>query len=162
MPSLLRHDERGHAVDRLAVRLAALIVPVGLGATALAHSALTTHMAVHLCGWPATVSCDFGVPVVWWVLIAGLWTIVAVVTIDALTFIRKPKRDSAWRLLGWAVWGPTLVATTIATMQDRTLHPTSSRGQRLLPPRSCCFRTQRGLDSPSRGRSWQPASVCRS
>ncbi len=58
---------RAHSLYRLAV----LVVPIGLGLVAVALSMLVAHMAVHLCGWPATISCDFGVPVVWTAL--GGW-----------------------------------------------------------------------------------------
>lgn len=105
-----------------ALRLAALVVPLGLGAVALAHTGLVTHMGVYLCGWPATVSCDFGVPVVWWVLIAGLWGVAAVAAVDAVAFVWAPIRSARWRLLSWGVWGPAVVVTTVATMQDRELH----------------------------------------
>lgn len=104
------------------LRLAALVVPVGLGAVALAHTGLVIHMAVHLCGWPATVSCDFGVPVVWWVLLAGLWGVAVVAAVDAAAFVWAPTRSARWRLLSWGLWGPAVVVTTVATMQDRELH----------------------------------------
>ncbi len=108
---------RAHSLYRLAV----LVVPIGLGLVAAALSMLVGHMAVHLCGWPATISCDFGVPVVWTALRGGLWAAAVVATADAVAFVRNPDGGAASRLGLWALWGPLVVVTTWKTMRDRSL-----------------------------------------
>lgn len=110
-----------HPVGVLA-GLAVMIVPTGLALVAVAQTVLIQHLAVHLCRWPATVSCDVGVPIVWWGLTAGLWGVVATATADAARFVVAPDSSARSRLLAWAAWGPAVVATTWIGMQDRTLH----------------------------------------
>ncbi len=108
---------RAHALYRLPV----LVVPFGLGLVAVALSMLVAHMAVHLCRWPATISCDLGVPVVWTALRGALWAAAVVATADAVAFVRNPDAGAAWRLWLWALWGPLVMVTTWKTMQDRSL-----------------------------------------
>jgi hypothetical protein len=103
-------------------RALTLVVPVGLSLVAFVHWGLVQHMAVHLCRWPATVSCLLGVPFVWEVLIGGLWLVALVATLDTVAFVATPDATAPVRIALWAAWGPLVVATTGATMLDRTLH----------------------------------------
>lgn len=106
---------------RAVARMPVLVVPAGLVLLAEVLSALTDHAAVHLCGWPAMIACDPGVPVVWSVLVGGLRTVGVVATVDAALFVRAPSPPGGRRLLWWAVWGPAVAVTTVVTMRDRTL-----------------------------------------
>jgi hypothetical protein len=101
--------------------LLALCDVVGLLLVALFVGALIDHAAVHLCGWPATLSCDQGVPVVWTALRVFLWSCVLLAGADLLAFVLDPTAGAARRVKAWAAWGPSLVLVTLNRMADREL-----------------------------------------
>jgi len=116
----------GHWAEEGALRarglaLLALCDVVGLLLVAQFVGLLIDHMAVHLCGWPATVSCDRGLPVVWTALRVFVWGCVLLASADLIAFVRNPTPDAAGRVKGWAAWGPAVVLVTFNRMADREL-----------------------------------------
>jgi hypothetical protein len=104
-----------------ALRILAVAVPVGMALVALAESTLIEFAGVHLCRWPATISCEIGMPVVWSGLRWLLWVFVVVSAVDAMLFLGRPSAEGGRRVLAWALWGPSVVFVTVFAGQDRTL-----------------------------------------
>lgn len=101
--------------------LLALCDMVGLLLVGLLIGALIEHMAVHLCGWPATVSCDRGLPFVWTALRVFVWGCVLLAGADLLAFVRGPTASAAGRVKAWAAWGPAVVLVVLSRVTDRQL-----------------------------------------
>ena len=80
------------------------------------------HAAVHLCRWPATISCETGVPTVWWLLDGGLTLIVACGLLDSfwLSFRTRTTRRY-WRVTLYSLWSVNLFTLFIVSIPDREL-----------------------------------------
>lgn len=104
-----------------AMRGVAAAVPCGLALVALLESSLIGMAGRHLCGWPATISCAFGVPLAWSVLGWVLWGFVIVAAVDVMRFLARPEAGAANRIVVWAAWGPATVVMTIVAAQDRVI-----------------------------------------
>lgn len=116
----------GHWAEDGALRarglvLLALCDVVGLLLVAQFVGVLIEHMAVHLCGWPATLSCDVGMPVVWPVLRMFVWGCVLLASADLIVFVRNPTLAAAGRVKAWGAWGPAVVLVAFNRMADREL-----------------------------------------
>lgn len=104
-----------------AMRVVAAAVPMGLALVVLLESSLIAAAGRHLCGWPAHVSCAFGVPVAWSVLGWLLWGFVVVAAVDVMGFLGRPDAAAAKRIVGWAAWGPGTVVMTFVAALDREI-----------------------------------------
>lgn len=105
----------------LAARLLAMVVPLGMLLVALVQSSLIAHGGVHLCRWPATISCDRGVPLMWPILSAAGWLLACVATVDWALFATRGRRDSGSRLFAWLVWGPYVALCTVLAIEGRAI-----------------------------------------
>lgn len=103
------------------LRAVAVAVPCGMALLALLLSMAVDFAGVHLCGWPATISCGHGLPVAWSLLRWLLWGFAIASAVDAAFFLGSPTRDAGNRLLVWAGWGPATFVATVAAGMDRRL-----------------------------------------
>lgn len=98
-------------------RLFAMVVPLGMLLVGLVQSSLISQAAVHLCRWPATVSCDRGVPAVWVSLSLAVWVPAGVAITDWALFVMRGRPDAGRRLLAWLAWGPYTALCTLLAIQ---------------------------------------------
>lgn len=121
MVGRMGHWAEGGALRARGLVLLALCDVVGLLLVAQFVGVLIDRMAVHLCGWPATLSCDRGLPVVWPVLRMFVFGCVLLAGADLIAFVRKPTLLAVGRVKAWAAWGPAVVLVTFNRMADREL-----------------------------------------
>lgn len=101
----------------LAPRLLAMLVPLGMLFVALVQSTLISQAGVHLCHWPATISCDRGVRFVWPALGLAGWVLAGVACVDWALFAIRRSRAAGRRLLGWLAWGPSVGLCTLLAVE---------------------------------------------
>lgn len=98
-------------------RLFAMVVPLGMLFVGLVQSSLISQAAVHLCRWPATISCDRGVPVVWVALGIAVWLLAGVAIVDWVLFVMRGRGDAGQRLMAWLAWGPYTALCTLLAIE---------------------------------------------
>lgn len=98
-------------------RLFAMVVPLGMLLVGVVQSSLISQAAVHLCGWPATISCDRGVPVVWVSLSLAVWVLAGVAIADWALFVMRGRPDAGRRLLAWMAWGLYTALCTLLAIE---------------------------------------------
>ncbi len=102
--------------------LALLVAPILLLLWGFFVLLAIPHAGVHLCKWPATISCDRGVPVVWWLLDGALTLVVIGGLVDALPAFRAHTTgDRRWRVGLYGLWGVNLATLFLAAAPDREL-----------------------------------------
>jgi hypothetical protein len=110
-------------LDNLAAWMSALVAPALVLVWVVIVAIAVPHAAVHLCKWPATISCDGGVPALWWTFAVAMTAIVAAGIADCL-WLRARSRAGPVRTLLYGGWVVAVVINFLSRVQDRELSGT--------------------------------------
>lgn len=110
-------------LHRLAAWMSALVAPALVLVWVVIVAVAVPHAAVHLCKWPATISCDAGVPALWWTLAIALTAIVVAGVVDCL-WLRAHTRAGPVRTLLYGGWAVAVAINFPLRVQDRELSGT--------------------------------------